>query len=79
MENELLFTSPNDFSFYIEKFAKLNKLTYFDALIKYCTDNFIEFSEIASMVNVSLKDKIRKDAIQENYFPNESSLLDIMK
>ena len=55
--------SQTDFAMMIEEIAAMEKLTHVDAVLKYCAINFIEPSEIAKMIDGSLKDKMRSDFV----------------
>lgn len=56
--------TQTDFAMIIEELALTEKLTYTEAVLRYCADNFIEPVEIAKMINGSLKDKIRMNFVE---------------
>lgn len=63
------FETSNEFSFHIESLAKSQKLGYIDALLKYCSDNFIDPEDVGDMVNKSLKDKLEVEMRELNLLP----------
>ena len=56
--------TQNDLAMLIEEMAKSEKLSYTDAVLQYCADNFIEPAEIAKMIDGSLKDKLRHNFVE---------------
>ena len=52
-----------EFSLKIEAMGKEKKMPYMDAVIDYCKSNDIDVGTINSMVNKSLKEKIKSEAI----------------
>lgn len=69
-----VFKSSNEFSLHIEKIAHENRITYMEAVIKYCNDHFIEPDDIASKINKSLREKIAQDFRDLNYLPKQAQL-----
>lgn len=69
-----MFNSSNDFSLYIEKIVYENNISYIDAILQYCKDNFIEPQDIAKLVNKSLKDKLEMNFQDENLLPKKATL-----
>ena len=69
-----MFNSSNDFSLYIEKIVHENNISYIDAILQYCKDNFIEPQDIAKLVNKSLKDKLEMNFQDENLLPKKATL-----
>ena len=65
-----------DFAMMIEKLAATEKLSYVDAVLQYCADNFIEPAEIAKMIDGSLKDKIRANFVEMEMMRKPSILCD---
>ena len=59
------FTNSHEFSEYIENLCKDNG-NYIDAVIDYCTEHFIDLEDIKPMIHITLKEKIRAEAIQQN-------------
>jgi len=45
-----------------------------DAVLEYCKENFIEPEDIKKLINKSLKDKIKVNATELNYFPKPATL-----
>lgn len=69
-----MFDNPRQFSLYIEKVVKDKKITHMDAVLEYCKDNFLEPNDIKKLINKSLKDKIKVNATDLNYFPKPATL-----
>ena len=55
--------NSKEFSLKIEAMVKENKMPYMDAVIDYCKTHDIDVGTINSMVNKSLKEKIKHEAI----------------
>lgn len=68
------FKSPNEFSQYIEQNAIENNMSCMDYVLKYCDDNMLEPSDIAPMINKSLKSKIEQNFRDLNYLPKQAQL-----
>lgn len=69
-----MFKTANEFSLHIEHIVLDNRISYMDAVLKYCEDNFIEPEDIASLINKSLKDKIEMNFRELNYLPKQAQL-----
>ena len=69
-----MFKTANEFSLYIEELARDKKVTYMDAVLDYCADNYLEPSDISRLINQSLKDKIEMEFRQLNYLPSQGTL-----
>ena len=69
-----MFKSSNDFSMHIEQIVRDKKITYMEAVLQYCKENFIEPSDVAKLVNKSLKDKLEVNFQDENYLPKKAKL-----
>jgi hypothetical protein len=69
-----MFKTANDFCLHIEKTAKEQGLSYCDAILKYCEENYIEPADIAKMINPNLKDKIAMEMRELNYLPKQGTL-----
>ena len=55
--------NSKEFSLKIEAMVKENKMPYMDDIIDYCKTHDIDVGTINSMVNKSLKEKIKHEAI----------------
>ena len=55
--------NSKEFSLKIEAMVKEKKMPYMDAVIDYCKSNDIDVGTMNSMVNKSLKEKIKSEAI----------------
>ena len=69
-----MFKSSNDFSMHIEQIVRDKKISYMDAVLQYCKENFIEPEDVAKLVNKSLKDKLEVNFQDENYLPKRAKL-----
>jgi hypothetical protein len=69
-----MFKSSNDFSLHIESIVKEKRLSHMDAVLEYCKENYIEPSDVASLINKSLKDKIEMNFRELNYLPKQAQL-----
>lgn len=45
-----------------------------DAVLEYCKDNFLEPEDVKKLINKSLKDKIKVNATELNYFPKPATI-----
>lgn len=70
----MMFKGASSFSLHIEKLAVDNKLSYMDAVLKYCADNYLEPDDIKHLINKTLKDKIEQDMMDANMLPKKASL-----
>lgn len=64
----------NEFSLHIEHMVADKKMTYMDAVLKYCEENYLEPQDVAKLINKSLKDKIEMDFRELNYLPKTAQL-----
>ena len=62
------------FSAIIEDIVKTKKISYIDAIVKYCEDNEMDPSNVGSLISKSLKDKINFKT--ESGVHNSSSILE---
>jgi hypothetical protein len=69
-----MFKSSNEFSLHIEEIVRDKKITYMDAVLEYCKENYLEPDDVASLINKSLKDKIEMDFRELNYLPKQAKL-----
>jgi uncharacterized protein YdhG (YjbR/CyaY superfamily) len=58
----------------IEELVIDSRLTYMEAMIRFCSDNSLDFEDIANIVSVNLKEKIRVDAMNDGYLPKQTML-----
>ena len=61
------------FSAIIEDIVKTKKISYIDAIVKYCEDNEIDPSNVGSLISKSLKDKIQQEAEKLNLIEKSST------
>ncbi len=69
--------TQTDFAMTIERIAAAEKLSHVDAVLHYCADNFIEPTEIAKMIDGSLKDKIRMNFVEMEMLKKTAVIADI--
>tara|TARA_Y100001937_G_scaffold110621_1_gene156389 strand:+ start:129 stop:344 length:216 start_codon:yes stop_codon:yes gene_type:complete len=55
--------NSKEFSLKIESIVKEKKIPYMDAVIDYCNNNDIDLGTVNPMINKSLKEKIKAEAI----------------
>ena len=55
--------NSKEFSLKIESIVKEKRITYMDAVIDYCNNNDIDLGTVNPMINKSLKEKIKAEAI----------------
>ena len=55
--------NSKEFSLKIESIVTDKRITYMDAVIDYCNNNDIDLSTVNPMINKSLKEKIKSEAI----------------
>jgi hypothetical protein len=55
--------NSKEFSLKIESIVKEKRISYMDAIIWYCDTNDLDVGTINSMINKSLKEKIKNEAI----------------
>lgn len=69
-----MFDTSKEFSLYIDKVVKDKRISHMDAVLLYCKENFIDPQDIKKLINKSLKDKIKVNATELNYFPKPATL-----
>lgn len=69
-----MFKTANEFSLHIEQIVRDTRMSYMDAVLEYCKENYLEPEDIASLINKSLKDKIEMNFRELNYLPKQATL-----
>ena len=69
-----MFENSKQFSLYIEKVVQEKRITHMDAVLEYCKENYLEPEDISKLINKSLRDKIKVNATELNYFPKQATL-----
>jgi len=69
-----MFKTSNEFSLHIEQLVASKKMSHMDAVLEYCKENYLEPSDVASLINKSLKDKIEMNFRELNYLPKQAQL-----
>lgn len=73
-ENSKMFEDSKSFSLYIEQMARDNNCSHVDAILQYCKENFIDPEEIKSLINKSLKEKMKMDFQESGLLPKTAKL-----
>jgi len=68
--------NSKEFSLKIENIVREKRITYMDAVVWYCEQNEIDTGTVSSMINKSLKEKIKIEAQERNMvkFPKSGKL-----
>ena len=69
-----MFKSANEFSLYIESVVKDKRVSYMDAVLNYCSENYLDPEDVSKLINKSLKDKIEMNFRELNYLPKQAQL-----
>jgi hypothetical protein len=69
-----MFKNSNEFSLYIEQVVREKRMSYMDAVLDYCKENYLEPSDVSKLINKSLKDKIEMNFRELNYLPKQAQL-----
>jgi hypothetical protein len=69
-----MFKTANEFSLHIEQMVRDSKMTYMDAVLHYCKENYLEPEDVSKLINKSLKDKIEMNFRELNYLPKQAQL-----
>ena len=62
------FLSPEKFSLDIERYIRDNECNYIDGIVQYCEENEIELETVSKLMSKPLKEKLKNDAIELNFF-----------
>ena len=74
MEDLLNLYNPERFNNEIEELVKRTKMSYLDALLYHAEENNLESETIASLINISTKNKLREEAESLHFLPKTSKL-----
>lgn len=74
-QEETPFLTIESFQKAIEAYASENRLSYMDAVIHYCDENFIDLEDLKGIVSPNLKDKLMEDAISNGFFAQRPTVL----
>jgi len=69
-----MFKNANEFSLHIEEKVRDTSMSYMEAVLSYCEENTLEPSDVSSLINKSLKDKIEMNFRELNYLPKQGTL-----
>lgn len=69
-----MFKNSNEFSLHIEQMVKEKRISYMDAVLDYCKENYLEPDDVAKLISKSLKDKIEMNFRELNYLPKQAQL-----
>lgn len=70
----MITSTANEFSLFIEKQAVEKKMSYMDTILEYCSENFIDPTEVVPNINKSLKDKIELELQSEGKLPKSTTM-----
>ena len=57
----------------IEAIVKEKRMSYLDAVLKYCEENDIDTASVGPLINKSLKEKIKEEAEKLNLVERSST------
>lgn len=69
-----LVPTPTIVSKRIEKIAMDEKITYIEACIHYCEESGVDPEDLSKLINQSLREKIRVEAMAKNFLKKENIL-----
>lgn len=69
------FKNSTEFSLFIEEEVSRKNISYMDCVLDYCKDNDIDPESLKSLINQSLKDKIRVEAENLNMIKKQGKLV----
>ena len=70
--------TPNKFAIIVEDIVRKKRCNYIDAIVIYCTENQIDPSTTKSMINKSLKEKIKYEAQGLNMLKEKEAQLPLI-
>ena len=65
---------PQEFALSIENLVLQTKMSYLDAVSHYCEENKIEPETVGKLVQGTLKQKIREEAIDLHFLPKTATI-----
>jgi hypothetical protein len=78
LTNEMIitkeFATANDFSLWVEKQHRENRIPRMDVIINYCAEKDIDIEVVAPLINKVLKEKIREEAENANMMRRSARL-----
>ena len=66
--------NPERFNSEIEEVVERTKMSYLDAILYHAEENNLESETIASLINISTKNKLREEAESLHFLPKTSKL-----
>ena len=69
------FKNSTEFSLFIEEEVSKSNISYMDCVLNYCQENDIDPESLKSLINQSLKDKIRVEAESLNMIKKQGKLV----
>ena len=70
--------TPNKFALLVEDVVRKKRVSYMDDVIMYCAENHIDPSTTKSMINKSLKEKIKYEAQGLNMLKEKEAQLPLI-
>jgi len=74
LKKSKMFEDSKSFSLYIDQMAREKKCSHVDAILEYCKENYIDPQEIKSLINKSLKEKMKTDFQESGLLPKTAQL-----
>jgi len=65
---------PQEFALIIENLVLQTKMSYLDAVSHYCEEHKIEPETVGKLVQGTLKQKIREEAIDLHFLPKTATI-----
>lgn len=76
INEQQIFSEPNEFSMYIETVASHNHQSCLEALVDYIDQRDIDIEKLADLINPSLKAKLFEDFVDLGMMKSQSTLTD---
>lgn len=73
---KMLYETSAEFSLYIETIALEKGISQLDAILEYCEENYIDPTDIAPLINSTLKSKLERLFQENGMLPKSTSLED---
>ena len=66
--------TPNEFAVEIEDLVRRHRMNYVDSVVHWAKEHDVNLEDISSLINSSLKSKLRVDYEKLNYLPKSNRL-----
>lgn len=74
--DNILFSSANEFSYFIENNALIHKRSCTATILEYCDNRDIEPDAVSKLINSSLRGKLQAEMIESGLLPEHNTLFD---